>query len=73
MVPVAKGLQWSSYDWGLLFKAIVPTLIIAVGAGLTIPFINLFFFHNFKVDSFQFALIEGLQVFSLTTALLVRI
>ena len=60
VVPVKKGLQWKSYDWGLLFKAIVPTIIIAVGAGLTIPFINLFFFHNFQIDSTGFAVIGGI-------------
>jgi len=42
-----------------LFKAIVPTIIIAIGAGLTIPFINLFFFHNFQIDSTGFAVIGG--------------
>ena len=36
--------RWNSYDWDLLIKAIIPTLIIAIGAGLTIPFINLFFY-----------------------------
>ncbi len=60
VVPVKKGLQWKSYDWGLLVKAIIPTLIIAVGAGLTIPFINLFFFHNFQIDSKGFAVIGGI-------------
>ena len=45
--PVKERFQWSSYDWNMLVKAILPTLIIAIGAGLTIPFINLFFFHNF--------------------------
>jgi MFS family permease len=30
-------------QWGLITKALVPTLIIATGAGLTIPFISLFF------------------------------
>ena len=59
VVPVKKGLQWKSYDWGLLFKAIAPTIIIAIGAGLTIPFINLFFFHNFRIDSNGFAVIGG--------------
>jgi hypothetical protein len=59
VVPVKKGLQWTSYDWGLLLKAIVPTIIIAIGAGLTIPFINLFFFHNFQIDSKGFAVIGG--------------
>lgn len=32
-----------SYDWGLIGKALIPVLVIATGAGLTIPFINLFF------------------------------
>ena len=30
-------------DWPLVLKALLPTLIIATGAGLTIPFISLFF------------------------------
>jgi hypothetical protein len=61
VVPVEKGMQWESYDWGLLIKAIIPTVIIAVGAGLTIPFINLFFFHNFQIDSAGFAVIGGVS------------
>ena len=60
VVPFKKELQWRTYDWALLLKAIIPTLIIAVGAGLTIPFINLFFYHNFKVDSSGFAVIGGI-------------
>jgi len=60
VVPFKKGLHWRDYDWGLLLKAIIPTLIIAVGAGLTIPFINLFFYHNFEVDSSNFAVIGGI-------------
>ena len=42
------------------FQCIFPTLIIAIGAGLTIPFINLFFFHNFNLDSCGFALVGGI-------------
>ena len=72
VVPVNKVLQWKSYDWDLLLKAIVPTLIIAIGAGLTIPFINLFFFHNFEVDSSDFALIGATaSLLVATSALLV--
>ena len=59
VIPVKESLKWKSYDWVMLLKAIIPTLIIAVGAGLTIPFINLFFFHNFKIDSSGFAVIGG--------------
>lgn len=33
----------AGYDWGLIAKALIPALVIATGAGLTIPFINLFF------------------------------
>ncbi len=63
VVPIEEGLQWKSYDWAVLIKAITPTLIIAVGAGLTIPFINLFFFHNFQIDSSGFAVIGGVASF----------
>lgn len=63
VVPIKEELQWKSYDWTVLIKAITPTLIIAVGAGLTIPFINLFFFHNFQIDSSGFAVIGGVASF----------
>ena len=29
-----------SYDWPLIFKAISPLILISIGAGLTIPFVN---------------------------------
>lgn len=45
------------YNWFIIIKAIVPTLLIAVGAGLTIPFINLFFYSVFGMDSQQFGLL----------------
>lgn len=54
-----EGLKWKSYNWGLVVKAVVPTIIISIGAGLTIPFINLFFYHDFGIDSSEFALIGG--------------
>lgn len=56
---VEEVFRWKSYEWWLVIKAVVPTIIISVGAGLTIPFINLFFFHSFGVDSSSFALIGG--------------
>jgi MFS family permease len=45
------------YDWFIIIKAIVPTMLIAIGAGLTIPFINLFFYSVFGMDSAQFGLL----------------
>ena len=43
-----------SYDWGLITKALIPTTIIAAGAGLTIPFIGIFFYnvHHLGTDAF---------------------
>lgn len=38
-----KGEIKHKTEWRLIGKALVPTLIIATGAGLTIPFISLFF------------------------------
>lgn len=42
-------------DWNLILKALIPTLIIATGAGLTIPFISLFFdkVHNLHKGGFS--------------------
>ena len=47
----------ADYDWDLILKALTPTLMIAVGAGLTIPFVNLFFNAVFHIDSEDFSLI----------------
>lgn len=42
------------YDWGLIISALIPTMIIAIGAGFTIPVINLFFLniHGIQADTF---------------------
>ncbi|MCC6371482.1 MAG: MFS transporter [Bacteroidia bacterium] len=42
-------------DWPIVIKALIPTLIIATGAGLTIPFISLFFknVHNLSMGNFS--------------------
>jgi len=50
-----------SYDWGLIMNALIPTIMIAVGAGFTIPFINLFFQSVHDVDSRDFSIIGSLS------------
>lgn len=45
------------YDWWIITKALAPTFIIAMGAGLTIPFISVFFYNVHHIDSEQFSLI----------------
>jgi len=47
----------SDYDWLLIFRVLTPNMLIAVGAGLTIPFVNLFFNSVFEMDSAKFSLI----------------
>jgi MFS family permease len=47
------------FDWKLIFKALVPTMIIAIGAGLTIPFVGLFFYKIHGLDSDKFAALSG--------------
>lgn len=49
-----------SYDWDLIFNAILPTLFIAIGAGFTIPFISLFFENVHGIDSQYFSLTASL-------------
>ena len=62
----------TGYDWRPILKVITPTLLIAVGAGLTIPFVNLFFFSVFGMSSTQFSLIGSITaVILFFTALLV--
>jgi len=48
------------YDWFLIIKALIPTVIIAVGAGLTIPFISLFFSEVHQFDKGDFSIISSI-------------
>lgn len=50
----------ANYDWALIAKAVVPTSMIAIGAGLSIPFMNLYFYHIFGVGSGSFSLLGSI-------------
>lgn len=68
-IPIVEKsrLNLQDFDWKIISKALVPTLIIAIGAGLTIPFIGLFFYKIHGLDSDKFAALSGfatLVVFS---------
>ena len=45
-------------EWKIVLKALLPTLIIATGAGLTIPFISLFFDKVHHVGKGGFSLLS---------------
>lgn len=59
------------YDWNLIFRVTFPTLIIAVGAGFTIPFINLFFLNVHGMDSKTFSAIGSLSYLLVVIGVLV--
>ncbi len=60
-IPVSD--LWHSYDWKLILQALVPTVLIAIGAGFTIPVINLFFLHIHGMDSEVFSILGSLTFF----------
>lgn len=49
--PASHWLHIHREDWPLLVRALVPTLCIATGAGLSIQFLNLFFSHVHQLSS----------------------
>lgn len=68
-VPVITSARTNlkDFDWIIIVKALFPTLVIATGAGLTIPFISLFFYKIHGLDFNRFSFIgslSGILVFS---------
>ncbi len=53
----------AQYDWRIIIKALIPTLIIAVGAGLTIPFISLFFEEVHRMNKGSFSVVSAIAAF----------
>ena len=59
--PVSSTFSLNkSYDWDLIFKAISPLILISIGAGLTIPFVNLFFNSVFNFSSSDFSFLGSM-------------
>ncbi|WP_372368210.1 MFS transporter [Candidatus Uabimicrobium sp. HlEnr_7] len=54
-IPEVKANGNTHTDWAVVFKALFPRIVIAIGAGLTIPYMNLFFYsvHGLDYDSFS--------------------
>src|SRR6218665_870748 len=50
-----KRSNMKGYNWNTIFRALVPTFIIAFGAGFTIPFISLFFSNVHGMSTAQFS------------------
>lgn len=56
-----KRYSLREFDWNIILKSLIPTTIIAVGAGLTIPFVNLFFHSVHNMDSHEFSILGALS------------
>ena len=61
--PIPFKAIRNGYDWKLILTASTPTLIIAIGAGFTIPVINLFFLNIHGVPSETFSLMGATTFF----------
>ncbi len=57
-IPFRQTLE--KYDWPVVLRAVTPTFIIAVGAGFTIPVINLFFLNVHGVPSKVFSIMGSM-------------
>ena len=61
-IPILRRSRYDFRDikWAVVVRAMIPTLILATGAGLVIPFMGLFFFKVHNIDSYQYAAISSL-------------
>jgi MFS family permease len=61
-IPILKRSRYDFRDikWGRVVKAMIPTFLIATGAGLLIPFMGLFFFKVHGITSDKFALLSSI-------------
>lgn len=57
---IGKKVKLILDDYKKILKAVFPTLLIAIGAGFTIPVINLFFLNVHGVESKHFSLLSAI-------------
>jgi MFS family permease len=51
--PVDEGVfrRFRTYDWAIISRLMVPKVLVGLGAGLVIPFMNLYFRNEFDLGS----------------------
>ena len=54
---------YKQYDWKVIIKALSPLILISIGAGLTIPFVNLFFNSVFHLSASEFSILGSITAF----------
>lgn len=58
---------YKNYDWKIIIKALSPLIMISIGAGLTIPYVNLFFNSVFNLSSSEFSVLGSITAFLVFT------
>ena len=58
---------YKQYDWTVIIKALSPLIMISIGAGLTIPFVNLFFNSVFHLSASEFSILGSITAFLVFT------
>jgi len=54
----AKALFFKGYDWPRIGRVLLPNTFLTIGAGLTMPFMNLFFYVTYGIDSDDYSLLS---------------
>jgi len=50
-----KKINLKDFDWKLIFQGLFPTFLIAIGAGMSIPFMNIYFEQTFNLSYDNYA------------------
>jgi predicted MFS family arabinose efflux permease len=69
--PVGKIERMKIHSWRLIFKLFLPGLIVGIGAGLSIPFLNLYFKNIYHTATGYIGILYGGQQLLMITGLLI--
>lgn len=71
-VPILRRSRYDFRDikWKLVVNAMIPTLLMATGAGLIIPFMGIFFYKIHHMESDQYAILSAITTLIVFTSTL---
>lgn len=69
--PVGKVDKMEIHSWRLILKLFLPGLVVGIGAGLSIPFLNLYFKNVFQTGTSYIGILYSGQQLLMITGLLI--
>lgn len=69
--PVGKVEKMKIHSWRLILKLFLPGLVVGIGAGLSIPFLNLYFKNVFQTATSYIGILYSGQQLLMITGLLI--